>query len=405
VGLAGIVERAFRSPFFRAKLDAAGVRPGDPLDWHAWRRIPPTTKDELRAISDSQEDLWIVRREDVAEFWRSGGVTGRPLFYPRTAKDVEDSLAAFRRSLEFAGVGAADTFMCSLPIGIHPAGQQMVRAAESIGAAVVWAGAGNQTPSSAQIELVHELGVTVWCGMPSFGLQLAHLAEAAGRPFSRAAVRTLLTTAEMMWPAKRTLLSRLWGARIVDSFGMSELTLMGAECGRRPGLHVWTEHSFCEVLDPDTLQPVRDGDVGVLCATQVSGATAVPFLRWLSGDVVRMDRGCECPAAAHPRLIHSGRTASFFKVKGVNVNHNEVEDALYAVPGILDFRVTLTSDERLAVDLECVEAEADRVRRAVGALFVDRFGLRADVTLVERGVIASAVEGQLKAQRFVDARG
>src|SRR6185436_4701234 len=104
--------------------------------------------------------------------------------YPRTARDLENSLAAFERCLRFAGVTAADTFMCSLPIGIHPAGQQTVRAAEQIGAAAIWAGAGSQTPSAAQVDLVHELGATVWCGMPSFGTNLGHIAEAAGRPLA-----------------------------------------------------------------------------------------------------------------------------------------------------------------------------------------------------------------------------
>ncbi len=160
-GLERIIERARQSVFFRRKLEAAGIVAGQGLDWDHWRAIPPTTKDELRAVASAPDDLWIVGRDEVVEYWRSGGVTGRPLFYPRTAGDLENSLAAFERCLRFAGVTAADTFMCSLPIGVHPAGQQTVRAAERVGAAAIWAGAGSQTPSSTQVELVHELGATV----------------------------------------------------------------------------------------------------------------------------------------------------------------------------------------------------------------------------------------------------
>jgi phenylacetate-CoA ligase len=404
VGLAGAIARARRSRFFANKLAAAGIADEGPIDWERWLAIPPTTKEELRAVGAPEHELWIVGREDVAEFWRSGGVTGRPLFYPRTAADVADSLDAFARCLAFAGVSAEDTFLCSLPIGVHPAGQQAVRAAERIGAATIWAGAGNQTPSLAQVDLVHDLGATVWCGMPSFGLHLAHLAEAAGRPLDRSAVRTLITTAEVLSNPKRSLLERLWGARVVDVFGMSEITLMGAECGRRPGLHVWKEVSFCEALDAQTLRPVAAGETGVLCVTPIAGGRALPFLRWLSGDLVRLEAGCECDEPSHPRLVHCGRTLGFFKVKGVNLNHAEVEDGLYQIPALVDFRVSVTPQERLLVELEGAEPLRAELGAAVEALFLARFGLSCDVAFVERGAIARSLEGQIKAQRFVDRR-
>jgi phenylacetate-CoA ligase len=404
-GLGRVLERARRSPFFRRKLAAAGLADRDPEGWDAWLAVPPTTKDELRELAAFEAEVSIASRREVAEFWRSGGVTGRPLFYPRTHQDVDESLTAFARSLRLAGVGPEDTFMCALPIGIHPAGQQMVRAAERLGAAAVWAGAGNQTPSAAQTELVHELGVTVWCGMASFGLQLAHLAEGGGRPLQKSAIRLVITTAEMLSAPKRALLAELWGARVVDLFGMSELTLMAGECGRRPGLHVWPEHSFCEVLHPDTLAPVPAGEVGVLCATPVTGNAATPFLRWLSGDIVRMEFGCDCAEASSPRLVHAGRTTGFFKLRGINVNHTELEERLYQVPSLRDFRVTLTPDDRLLVEVEAAEEAAPAVVAATAVMIRDRFELRAEVVPVERGTIAKAVEGQIKAQRFVDQRG
>ena len=399
-----VVARAFCSSLLRRKLERGGLRPGESFGWSEWQAIPPTTKDELRALADFENELCVVPRERVVEYWRSGGVTGRPLFYPRTAYDIEQSLGTFERCLRFAGVTGSDVFMGSLPLGIHPAGQQTMRAAERIGAATVWSGAGNQTASAAQIELVHDLGVTVWCGMASFGLHLAHLAEAGGTPLRESAVRLVITTAEILSRSKRTLLERLWGARVVDVFGMSEIGLMGVECGRRPGLHVWSDYSFCEVLHPESLLPQPLGEVGVLCVTPLGGGEAVPFVRWLSGDLVRLELDCECEAARHPRLVLSGRTLNFFKVKGVNVNHAEVEDALYDVPSLLDFRVLVTDGDRLVVELEAAEGQGRSVCEGVAGLFRERFGLRADVALLERGGIARSVEGQLKAQRFVDQR-
>ena len=398
-------DRARRAPFYARRLAAAGVEPGTLLDADRWRSIPPTTKEELRAVERFTDDLVIVRPEEIAEFWRSGGVTGRPLFYPRTHADVAASLDAFGTAAAVCGVRASDVFLCSLPIGIHPAGQQMLRAVQRLGAATVWAGAGNQTPSSAQVELVHDLGATVWCGMPAFGLQLGHLAEGLGRPLAGSRVHTVITTAEPLSGTKRALLERLWGAQVRDMFGMSEITLMAAECGRRPGLHVWREHSFCEVLDPETLKPVPAGEAGVLCVTPLRTTNAVPFLRWLSGDVVRMEWGCECARRDDPRLVHAGRTLAFFKVKGVNLGHAELEEALYGVDRLRDFRVVVTRDDRLRVDVECAEGAADSVLGRVSSLLAERFGIRAAVRNVPQGSIAATLDGQVKAQRFLDERG
>lgn len=404
LGLCDAVQRARRSPFMAEKLRRAAIGADGPRDWDAWRAIPPTTKQELRELGSFEEQFCTAPREQIVEFWRSGGVTGRPLFYPRTAPYIDQALDTFARSLRIAGLTARDTFMCSLPIGIHPAGQQMARAAERVGAATLWAGAGNQTPSAAQIELLHDLRVTVWCGMPSFGLHLGHLAEATGRPLSASPVHTLVTTAEALSDSKRALLSRLWGARVVDTFGMSEICLLAVECGRRPGLHVFTDIVFCEVLDPTTLDPVPPGEIGVLCATSLFPFTPTPFVRWLSGDIVRMEAGCECAQASEPRLIHSGRTTDFFKVKGVNLNHAELEEALYAIPDLRDYQVVVTDGDLLVVRVECADGCDVPISHGVDRLLVERFGLRGEIVLLERGTIAKATEGQIKAQRFVDQR-
>ena len=162
--------------------------------------------------------------------------------------------------------------------------------------------------------------------------------------------------------------------------------------------------SFCEVLHPDTLVPVPAGEGGVLCATPVVGNAATPFLRWLSGDVVRMEFGCDCAEASSPRLVHAGRTAGFFKLRGINVNHTELEERLYQVPSLRDFRVTLTPDDRLVVEVEAAERAAPAVVDATGAMIRDPFELHAEVVPVERGTIAKAVEDQIKAQRFVNQR-
>ena len=402
VGLLDTLAHASRSPFFAERLRVAGIDGGSPT-WDQWRAIPPTSKEQLRELSDFGAAVVIAPRAEVVEFWRSGGVTGRPLYYPRTAADLEHAKQSFRLGLEIAGVTAADTVMVSFPFGIHPVGQMVARAAEAIGAAVVWAGAGSQLPSAAQVSLLSELGVTVWCGMASFGLHLANTAEAGGAPLSAADVRLLVTSAEVVSPPKRSLLERLWGAEVRDIFGMTECTLMGAECGRAEGLHVWTESSFCEVLDLDTLEPVALGETGTLCVTPKRTTHATPFVRWLSGDLVRMQTGCECAYSHYPRIVHSGRTAGFFKFRGVNIGHLEAEEALYAIDTLRDFRV-LVSDERLLVELEAAAGAEAFTEERVQRLFAETFGVRVQTLLVQRGAVVKATADQVKAQRFVDQR-
>jgi phenylacetate-CoA ligase len=120
--------------------------------------------------------------------------------------------------------------------------------------------------------------------------------------------------------------------------------------------------------------------------------------------LVVLENDCDCSARDHPRLVHSGRTVSFFKVKGVNLNHAEIEDALYDVACVLDFRVRVADGDRLIAEVECAEGGEGVARKVVEGLFVDRFGLRAEVAIVARGTIARALETELKPQRLVDER-
>jgi phenylacetate-CoA ligase len=402
LGLDRVLESALAAPFHVRRGTSAGWDPGAPLSWERWLSIPPMSKDELRAVPYLVRDFCLTGPEDVSEFWRSGGVTGRPVFYPRTATDVEASLDAFTRTLRAAGLTRDDVLMVSLPIGIHPAGQQLARAAERLGAGVVWAGAGNQTPAAEQARLVRELGVTAWAGMPSFGLTLAELARDADAPLDVGPVGLLITTAEDLSDAKRDRLEKLWGARVVDVFGMSELTLLGVECGAAPGFHMWADVAYCEVLDEDTLRPVPDGEPGVLCVTPLTTGSCTPFVRWLSGDIVTMSRGCTCPLAAHPLVRHTGRLQSFFKIRGVNVGHVELEDLLLRQDAVADFRVVARDSTELLVDVECREGSTDSsTAQQLADRIRDAFGVRPAVRVVPRGTIDRLVAGQLKAQRFV----
>jgi phenylacetate-CoA ligase len=406
------VERALRSPLFARKVQAAGVTPENAIDDAAWAAIEPITKDDLRTIPAEQlyREMVICQPAEIREYWRSGGVTGEPFYYPRTSEDLEAASIGFRRVFRAAGIGAGDSVHVSMPIGVHPAGQHMVRAAQAEGAAVVWAGAGSAMPSEAQVELIHKLGATAWSGLASYGLHLASIAAGLGKPFRQGKVRKLVSSAEPITPAKRSKIEQLWNAELFDGFGMSEVNMMSGECHRHTGLHLWTDLCYVEVLHPESHTPVPLGDEGLLCVTSLQTNHATPFIRWLSGDVIRMTEGCDCgtPFALFPLLHHAGRTMGFFKIRGVNVNHGDLEDMMLACPGVADYRLTLVNDgdrEALRVEIECDEQPArGSVERAVAVLFEQQLGIAAAIEIVERGTLAGQFEGVVKPQRIVDGR-
>src|SRR5881394_4431071 len=261
------LEQARRAPFWRSKLERIDVeRLDDPQEW---RKIPILDKDMLRALSDQQfYDEFCVKPDDgVCEYWRSGGVTGQPLFYPRSFRDMEYGLEAFARTYDCAGAEQGDRAHISFPLGIHPVGQVFSRCAASRGITVSWAGSGTSTPSVLQLDLIQRLKPTLWLGMSSYALHVANLAEARGIKLD---VRRLMTSAEPVSQAKRDKIERSWGAKLTDTFGMTEAGMMGAESREDApgsGFRIWTDMYFVEVLDPKTHEPVKEGEIGTLIVT------------------------------------------------------------------------------------------------------------------------------------------
>ncbi|WP_028924692.1 phenylacetate--CoA ligase family protein [Pseudonocardia acaciae] len=408
-----MVANAWRSPFFRARLVEAGAREGQAVDQKTWRRIRPTTKDELRGLSAERfaSEVTIARDDEIAMYWRSGGVTGRPLFYPKARRDMPALVESFTRVLRLAGVRPGELVHNSFPfLGVHPIGHMFGHALSAHGCGNVFAGSGANTPSDVQVELLMGLRPSVWMGIGSYINILGHRAEAAGHEPSSSSLRRIISSAEPLTPAKRARIERMWGgAELFDSYGMTECSMMGAECERHDGLHVWADLFLVEIVDEGTGEPLPAGEVGAVLVTPLHAGSAIPFLRWSSGDIGALEPDCECPYAMFPKLRLAARTVGFSKVRGVNVNHNDLEDALLRVDAVADYLarvVTAELDDRLLVDIEVERpgpepgAVAARVRAAISAAFE----LKADVTVLERGTIARRLDGEVKPMRVRDER-
>ena len=409
------VERALQSPFHRKRLSRLELERLDDPD--EWRKIPVLDKDTLRALSDAQfyTEFCLASHDGIAEYWRSGGVTGQPLFYPRSFRDIEVGLEAFARTFDCAGAGPGDRAHVSFPMGIHPVGQIFARCAASRGITVNWAGAGTSTPSALQLELIQRLKPTIWLGMSSYALHLANLAEAKGSDLS---VKRIMTSAEPVSQAKRDKIERSWGARLTDTFGMTEAGMMGAEWKEdeaQLGFRVWTDLYFIEVLDPKSLEPVREGEVGTLVVTALWSNNVTPFLRWSSGDLVTYSEADDerdgkkaGPFSVFPRIKHAHRTAGFFKIRGVNLGHQDLEDFMFRRPEIGDFRAEAVNEGGNDILRLCIElrrgTDAGGTARALSSEVREKFELLPQVMVLETGTLAREFEANVKAARFVDRR-
>jgi phenylacetate-CoA ligase len=406
------VELAMRAPFFRDRLKGIDL---DRLDDPAvWTKIPLLTKDQLRQIPSGQfhDQFCIAPRRDVVEYWRSGGVTGKPLFYPRSAEDMEYSIMCFARAFAVVGATPEDLVHVSFPLGIHPVAHLYARAAENLGIGTIWCGSGSNTPSLTQLELIRDLKPTIWAGMGSYGLHLANLADAHGFDLANSSVRQIIVAAEPLSPAKRQKLERAWGANVSDQFGMTEGALISVQSPGHDGLHVWSDLFHCEVVDEKTGEPVADGEVGTLAMTALFNNNVTPFLRWNSGDLISMTPGGhgDGPWSMFPLMRHARRTVGFFKVRGVNINHNELEDLMFYNANVQDFKAeVIASDSGLDVLRLLVEprrgVEQETIGSEIRAGVRRTFEVAAEIEFLEPGTLGKEFEASIKAARFVDKRG
>lgn len=401
------VERALSAPFMQKRLH--NIDPATAAEPEEWAKIPILDKDMLRDMDADTfyNDFCIAPRGQIAEFWRSGGSTGRPLFYPRTQTDIEFGLLGFKRVLACAGLTSDDITHMSLPLGIHPAGHLMGRAACACDMGVVWAGGGNTLPSPAQLDMITLFQPTAWIGMASYGLQLANLARAQGIDLASGSIDKILCTAEPLSASKRRKLETLFGANLRDSYGMTEVMMLGAEDDLTDGFRFWSDFCFPEVVDPDTYEPVPEGEPGLLIVTPLVTNNATPFLRWNTGDIVtiRNDVPGAGPFGGFPLIKHTHRTAGFVKVRGVNIGFTDFEDLMFASPDVADFRVDIHfNGTRDVFDLQ-VEITGGGSIETIAQSVKHTFEITPQITELPVGEVARAFEGAFKPQRFTDRRG
>ncbi|WP_052668751.1 phenylacetate--CoA ligase family protein [Nitriliruptor alkaliphilus] len=396
------VQHAYQgAAFFRDLLDGAGVDPSAFRGRDDLRHLPFTTKDQLRACSP-----WgwtAVPLRDVVRIHSSSGTTGKRTICTYTAADIESWTAQFARCYEYAGVGPSDRVQLAVGYGMWTAGIGFQTGAERVGAMAIPTGPGD---TALQMTAIRELGTTVLGATASFALLLAELVERESLR-EHIDLRVGIFGSERWGEATRRRIEERLGIETFDIYGLTELwgPGVGIECSRHDGIHVWSDHYLVEIVDPDTLAPVPDGEPGELILTTFR-KEGTPLLRYRTRDVSRILPGpCAC-GSPHPRIARlTGRTDDAIKVRGVLLLPAQIDLVLGDLGDSLsgEFQVHVTRDAAGRDEVQLVVEAGDDA--GLGAVLADRLrhavGLRFAVEVVPIGHLPRS---ERKTKRVFDHR-
>ena len=353
-----VIERVYQQvPFYRRKLREAGASPEDINSLADLRRLPFTTKQDLR--DQYPYGLFAVPLEKIERIHASSGTTGRPVVAGYSRADLQVWGEVMARVLSSAGVTACDVVHIAHGYGLFTGAHGFEAGALTIGATVVPASGGL---SKRQIMLLEDFGATALVCTPSYALVLAETADEMGVDFrTRMKVRMGMFGAEPWTREMRREIEARLNLEAFDSYGLTELIGPGVaiECNQHEGLHIFEDHFLPEVIDPDSGEPLPYGEAGELVLTSLT-KEAMPVIRYRTRDRTRLwPEKCTCGRTIVRMEKVSGRTDDMLIVRGVNVFPSAIEGALLKVDGLHPhYQIRIDRPRDLLDELE-VWVEAD----------------------------------------------
>lgn len=348
------LKRCMNSPFYKKRFDELHLKPSDIRSLDDLRKIPFTTKQDLR--DNYPFGLAAVPLDNVVRLHSSSGTTGTPTVILHTQKDLDEWANAVARCLYMVGLRRSDVFQNSSGYGMFTGGLGFQYGAERLGMLTVPAAAGN---TKRQIKFITDFGTTALHAIPSYASRLYEVMQEMGiDPQRDTKLRTLVIGAEPHSEEQRRKIERMLGVKAYNSFGMSEMCGPGVafECKEQNGMHIWEDYYVVEIIDPVTLEPVPEGEVGELVLTTIN-REAMPLLRYRTRDLTRILPG-ECPCGRHHKRLDrmKGRSDDMIILKGVNIFPIQIETVLMQFEELgTEYLITLTNEE--ANDLMTVEVE------------------------------------------------
>ena len=397
-------------PPYRRRMDEAGVIPADLERLEDIARLPFTVKTDLR--DNYPFGLFASPLSEVVRVHASSGTTGKPIVVGYTRADIEVWAGVMMRSFAACGLSHGDIIQNAYGYGLFTGGLGAHYGAEALGATVVPISGGN---TERQIMLLKDFGVTAICCTPSYFLHLVERAGEMGVDTAALPLRVGVFGAEPWTEAMRRHIESVTGIKAYDIYGLSEIIGPGVavECRCQRGLHIFEDHFYPEIIDPETGAVLPDGAEGELVLTTLS-KQAMPMIRYRTRDITALcTEPCPCGRTLRRMRRISRRSDDMFIIRGVNVFPSQIETALLQVEGTLPhYHIYLTRDKGLDQIEVQVEVTAAVFGDTIGALEGLRtklahaldhtLGLRVLVRLVEPHSLPRS-EG--KAKRVTDKRG
>ena len=327
------VARAYEAvPAVRGKFEDAGAHPDHLKTLSDLARFPFSTKADLR--DNFPFGLFAVPREQLVRLHASSGTTGKPTVVGYTRADLDLWAQLMARALASMGARPGDIFHNAFGYGLFTGGLGYHYGAERLGLTTVPVSGGG---TERQVRLIQDLRPRILGATPSYALNIIEVAERMGVDLRRLSLRYAACGAEPWSEAMRRDIEGKLGIKAMDSYGLSEIIGPGVanECHEaQDGLHIWEDHFLCEVLDPDSLEPVKPGELGELVITTLT-REALPMIRYRTRDITRLLEGpCIC-GRTHRRMRRvTGRTDDMLIIRGVNVYPSQVEAHLVGFPGL-----------------------------------------------------------------------
>ena len=330
-GLKWTVAHAYRgSDFYKKRMDEAGVKPDDIRSLHDIKRLPFTTAKDLQ--EGYPFPLRSVPFSDIVRIHASSGTTGKRKVLCYTQKDIDDWRDFFARCYQMAGLNEEDRVQIAVGYGVWTAGVGFQLGCERFGAMAIPAGPGN---IEMQCTFLVDFQSTVLCCTASMGLLMAEEVEKRGIK-EQIHLKKVIFGSERSGESMRKRIKELLGVEhIFDIPGLTELygPGTGLDCTYHEGIHYWADYYILEILDPDTLEEVEDGEVGEMVVTTLRKEGS-PLIRYRTRDLTRIiPKRCSCGSVLpmHDALL--GRSDDMFIIRGVNIYPSQVDTLLSTIPG------------------------------------------------------------------------
>ena len=403
------VEIALRSPFYSKRLGSAGVTADSIRSIDDLKKIPFTTKEDLRL--SYPDGMLAVPLDSVVRLHGSSGTTGKSTVIFHTLNDIDNWTNLVARGLFMTGMRHGDVFQNMMTYGLFTGGLGLHYGAERLGALVIPIGSGN---TRRQINFILDFNTTVVHITPSYALHFSDVAREMNMDPKDLGLKRAIFGAEPYSDGTRRKLEEIFGIDTYNCYGLSELNGpgVGFDCEFKDGSHIWEDNYILEVIDPNTGDPIPDGEMGEIVLTSIK-REGMPIFRYRTRDLaVVFPDVCECERV-HRRISRiRGRTDDMMIISGVNVFPSQIEEVVMNIPEVgTNYQIYLEREghlDKLTVKVELYQkffhgelSELRNIQKKIVTALKSEIFVTPNVELVEPGTLEPSMG---KAKRVVDTR-